>query len=163
VSNRHLSVRWFSDKVDSTQQQSKQQEPQPHGTATITFTEQDDINNNDDDDTNKHPIESLQGGGDPSQYTVPIVIQMPDMSDEDDIHNTIEKWYKQPGDVIKRNDILCDIATPDFTFGMVTEDEEDAVMGEIHVPEGTMVPDHTPICTIYHRPADQTENKTTDE
>ncbi|KAG7341155.1 biotin-requiring enzyme [Nitzschia inconspicua] len=72
-------------------------------------------------------------GGDPAAYTVPKVIKVPDMSKEDDKNNVLEKWYKQPGDVIKRNDVLCDITTPDFTFGMVTEDEDDAVMGDYYV------------------------------
>eukprot|EP00980_Cylindrotheca_fusiformis_P031265 scaffold26097_cov108-Cylindrotheca_fusiformis.AAC.1 len=74
---------------------------------------------------------------------------MPDMGEGND--NLIEKWYKQPGDVIKKNDILCDISTPDFTFGMVTEDEFDAIMGEIHVQEGERADDEAPICTIYHQ------------
>jgi hypothetical protein len=147
------------------QQQQQQQQQQPHGTATISFVETDEAypftNNNDDDvDTNtKHPIASLKGNGDPSAYTVPIVVKMPDMSSDDDPdhQNIIEKWYKQPGDVIKRNDILCDITTPAFTFGMVTEDEEDAIMGNIHVAEGDAAADHTPICTIYHLPDDHVD------
>jgi hypothetical protein len=125
---------------------------QPRGTATLTFVEtEEDIVKSDDgiqkdggDDTTTslpHPKE---------HYTVPIVIRMPDMSDQDDENNTVEKWYKRTGDVVKRNDVLCDIGTPDFTFGMVTDDEDDALMGEIHVEEGSKVPDNTPICTIYH-------------
>jgi Biotin-requiring enzyme len=125
---------------------------QPHGTATISFVETDqDEPFNDQDDVPKHPIDSLKGG-DPSAYTVPIEIKMPDMSDDDDDHNIIEKWYKQPGDVIKRNDVLCDITTPAFTFGMVTDDEEDAIMGDIYVAEGQAASDNAPICTIYHLP-----------
>jgi hypothetical protein len=143
--------------------------PQPHGTATVTFVETDEtvpFHNDEDDDTSndsatkKHPIGSLKGG-DPSAYTVPIVIKMPDMSEEDDEHNMIEKWYKVPGDVIKRNDILCDITTPAFTFGMVTEDEEDAIMGDIHVLEGNAAPDNTPICTIYHLPNNNNDDDET--
>jgi hypothetical protein len=141
---------------------------QPHGTATVTFVESDEahslpnVTDNDDDADDaankKHPIESLKGG-DPSAYTVPIVVKMPDMSDDDDDHNTIDKWYKQPGDIIKRNDILCDITTPAFTFGMVTEDEDDAIMGDIHVAEGDSASDNTPICTIYHLPDDHESKK----
>jgi hypothetical protein len=113
----------------------------------------------DDTDGNvpKHPLKDLKG--DPSDYTVPVVVKMPDVLDSDEEHNTIEKWYKEPGDVIKRNDLLCDIATPAFTFGMVTEDEEDAIMGEIHVAEGGMAPDDAPICTIYHLPAEKEKEK----
>ena len=43
------------------------------------------------------------------------------MTDGND--NKIVEWYKQTGDIIKCNDIMCDIEMPDFTFGMVTEDE----------------------------------------
>ena len=95
----------------------------------------------------KHSLESLDG--DPESFTVAITVNMPDMTEGND--NKIEKWYKQPGDVIKKNDILCDIATPEFTFGMVTEDEFDAIMGEIHVAEAEAADDNDPICTIYHQ------------
>jgi hypothetical protein len=130
-----------------------EQQQQPPGTATISFVETDQEGAfNDQDDVPKHPIDSLKGG-DPTAYTVPIEIKMPDMSDDDDDdQNIIEKWYKQPGDVIKRNDVLCDITTPAFTFGMVTDDEEDAVMGDIYVAEGQAASDNAPICTIYHLP-----------
>lgn len=152
LQNKHQN----DDAKNETGEDAKKQTPhedQPHGTATVSFVEFDDDHpaNYQDDAAPKHPIDSLKGG-DPSAYTQPVVIRMPDMSEDDDIHNTVEKWYKQPGDVIKRNDVLCDITTPDFTFGMVTEDEEDSIMGEIHVEEGRSVPDHTPICTVYHLP-----------
>jgi hypothetical protein len=136
-----------------------------HGTATITFVETEESlsfpTSHDDDGVGahkEHPMESLLGG-DPSAYTVPIVVKMPDMSDDDDDQSVIEKWYKQPGDIIKRNDILCDIATPAFTFGMVTEDEDDAIMGDIHVMEGDSAVDNSPICTIYHLPDDHETKK----
>ncbi|KAG7358013.1 dienelactone hydrolase family protein [Nitzschia inconspicua] len=139
---------------DKQQQQEEEQQQQPHGTAKISFAETDENETvHEQDDVPHHPVTSLKGG-DPAAYTVPIVIKMPDMSEEDDKNNVLEKWYKQPGDVIKRNDVLCDITTPDFTFGMVTEDEDDAVMGEIHVDEGETAADNTPICTIYHLPED---------
>ena len=135
---------------------------QPVGTAKVSFVEgiEDDALHapnmpQTDEQIPKHPIEHLKG--EPSDYTVPIVIKMPDVLDSDEEHNTIEKWYKEPGDVIKPNDLLCDIATPAFTFGMVTEDEEDAIMGEIHVPEGDMARDDAAICTIYHMPDEKSE------
>ncbi|CAJ1949959.1 unnamed protein product [Cylindrotheca closterium] len=102
-----------------------------------------------DPNEDKHPPEDLDG--DRADFTVPIVINMPDMND-DNLISEIEKWYKEPGDIIKRNDILCDITTPDFTFGMVTEDDFDAIMGEHHVKEGESARDNAPICTIYHQP-----------
>jgi hypothetical protein len=93
-----------------------------------------------------HPLSSLEG--DRGSYTVPITVRMPDMGEED--NNMVEQWYKEPGDIIKRNDILCDIATPDFTFGMMTEDEHDAIMGEILVEAEQKADGGAPICVIYH-------------
>lgn len=127
---------------------------QPPGTATVTFVETEEgIIKSDDDDKNEHDDDDDGVANLPhplEHYTTPIVVRMPDMSNDDDDNNTVDKWYKQPGDVVHRNDVLCDIGTPDFTFGMVTDDEDDAVMGELHVEEGTKVKDGTPICTIYH-------------
>jgi hypothetical protein len=140
----------LNGKKDESSPQGEE-EQQPAGTASVTLVGVDD-----DDDANleqmgepnesPHPPESLVG--DSKQYTVKIIVHMPDMGEGD--NNKIEQWYKQPGDVIKRNDVLCDITTPDFTFGMVTEDEEDAIMGEIHVPAGETADDSAPICTIWH-------------
>jgi len=96
----------------------------------------------------KHDPSDLDG--DRVNFTVPVTINMPDLNDNN-ATSTIEKWYKEPGDIIKRNDILCDIATPDFTFGMVTEDEFDAIMGQHFVAEGESAVDNAPICTIYHQ------------
>ena len=130
---------------------------QPAGTATVTFVETEEgiLKSGDDIDGNG---QKNSGGGKSiddlphprEHYTIPIVVKMPDMSDEDDENNTVEKWFKKKGDIVQHNDVLCDIGTPDFTFGMVTDDEEDAIMGELHVEEGTKVPDNEPICTIYH-------------
>ena len=71
---------------------------------------------------------------------------MPDMTDGNG--NKVVEWYKQTGDIIKRNDIMCDIETPDFTSGMVTEDEFDSIMGaDIFVKEGPeFVNNGTVIC-----------------
>lgn len=122
---------------------------QPAGTATVTFVENDEgILKNDDQQAQDEDGRTLPHPR--SHYTIPIVVKMPDMSTEDDLHNTIERWYKQPGDVVQRNDVLCDIGTPDFTFGMVTDDEDDCLMGDVHVEEGSMVADDTPICTLLH-------------
>lgn len=102
------------------------------------------------------PPESTLNAEERSIYTVPIEIRMPDMSDGHD--NTVETWYKKPGDVIKYNDILCDIATQDFTFGLSMDDDHDAIMGEIHVEAGTSARDGAPICTVYH-PEDESGGK----
>jgi Biotin-requiring enzyme len=94
------------------------------------------------------PPESRPDSETVTKFTVPVEIRMPDMSAGH--QNTVETWFKQPGDVIKYNDVLCDIATQDFTFGLSMDDDHDAIMGEIHVEAGTKVPDGTPICTVYH-------------
>ena len=52
---------------------------------------------------------------------------------------------------MEKDDVLCEIATPDFSFGMQIDDEEAGVMGEIHAEEGFKVPCNAPICTIYHK------------
>ena len=111
--------------------------------ATITFSEKDlDI----EDDEASTKVNDDTGKG---LYKVEIPIRMPDMGEGE---NKILKWYKRPGDWIKRNDILCDIQTPDFTFGLVTEDECDAVMGEIfyEASADNAVDDEAIICCILH-------------
>lgn len=71
---------------------------------------------------------------------------------------TIEKWYKKPGDIIRRDDILCDIQTPDFTFGMSMDDTCDAIMGDIVVEAGESTEDLSLICTVWH-PHEGDENQ----
>mmetsp|Transcript_20197 Transcript_20197/g.49543 ORF Transcript_20197/g.49543 Transcript_20197/m.49543 type:complete len:247 (+) Transcript_20197:163-903(+) len=139
-----LSVRRNSDEKKSAEEEETLPPPIPGDNG-----EDDEDLTFEDPNEAKHDPEDLDG--DRENFTKPIVINMPDMND-DNLISTIEKWYKEPGDVIKRNDILCDIATPDFTFGMVTEDVFDAIMGEHHVKEGESAVDNAPICTIYHQP-----------
>ena len=135
------------------------EEPSPSpGTASITFAETDEeyvsSPSSDGDKTKKIKFDS-------SLYTVPIVIEMPPMDDVggDESHCFVETWHKRKGQRVYRNDVLCDISTPDFVFGMQIDDEEIGVMGEIHVEEGVKVPDHTPICTIYHKPTEDEEGQ----
>ena len=54
---------------------------------------------------------------DPALYTEEIKVKMPDMGEG---QGRILQWFKQEGDVVVRRDILCDIETDDFTFGMVS-------------------------------------------
>jgi len=139
--SKGLSVRAFSDEKKSGEEETLPPPiPGDDGEEDYEFEDPNEA---------KHAPEDLDG--DLENFTVPIVINMPDMND-DNLISTIEKWYKEPGDIIKRNDILCDIATPDFTFGMVTEDDVDAIMGEHHVKAGESAEDNEPICTIYHQP-----------
>lgn len=85
---------------------------------------------------------------DPTQYQRKVPVRMPDMGEGG---GKILRWYKQPGDVILREDVLCDIETPDFVFGMETEDEHPAIMGEIFfdAPSET-IDDDVIICHLMH-------------
>jgi hypothetical protein len=85
---------------------------------------------------------------DRSKYTEEIKVRMPDMGEGE---GKILTWYKQEGDVVKRQDILCDIETPDFTFGMETDDEHLAIMGKILVPAPSEpIKDGEVICILLH-------------
>jgi hypothetical protein len=68
---------------------------------------------------------------DPSLFTEEIKIRMPDMGNGD---GRVLKWYKEVGDVVQREDVLCDIETPDFTFGMEIDDEELGIIGTYVLP-----------------------------
>lgn len=85
---------------------------------------------------------------DTSKYTHEIKVEMPDVGDSDG--GTIETWYKKPGDIIQRDEVICDIRTEQFTFGMLTDDDFDSVMGEILVEEESgVVEPGTIICTTF--------------
>lgn len=73
----------------------------------------------------------------------------------------IVKWYKQPGDIVRFEDVLCDIETKDFTFGMEVEDEELGIMGQIIAAEGSEeeVEENEVIATVYHRPPPTTASE----
>jgi hypothetical protein len=71
-------------------------------------------------------IDSKQLQVDPSLFTEEIKIRMPDMGEG---IGRVVKWYKEEGDVVQREDVLCDIETPDFTFGMEIDDEELGIIG----------------------------------
>ena len=140
-------VRWMGDET-TKKDTSTNSPPKEEGEDVIKIVGAEEIFTDEDlNDSIQHPLDSLKGSKE--EYTVEVKIDMPDMGDGDD--NTIETWYKQPGDIIKFNDVLCDISTPDFTFGMVIEDEEDAIMGEILVQAGETADDDAPICITYHR------------
>ena len=85
---------------------------------------------------------------DPSQFTVKIEVKMPAMGNGG---GKILKWYKEPGDVVHHEEVLCDIETPDFTFGMEVDDEQVAIMGDILVqaPSKT-IKDNEVICILLH-------------
>ncbi|KAL9191046.1 hypothetical protein ACHAXT_000752 [Thalassiosira profunda] len=81
---------------------------------------------------------------------------MPEIGEDSETLGVIEKWYKKEGDLIKRDEVICDIRTELFTFGMLTDDDFDSIMGEILVPEETDHPIEpgTVICTTLHKDTD---------
>jgi len=124
--------------------------------ASITFAETDEEylslggESNEDNNSNSDADTTTI---DPTLYTQPIIIEMPPMDDisDDASHCSVEEWFFKEGDVVRTNDVLCDISTPDFVFGMQIDDEELGILKTIHVQPHIKVPDHTPLCTIYHK------------
>ena len=100
------------------------------------------------------PSSALRDVIDTSKYTDPIPIPMPDLGTSNgnspDRYSLVKEWFFKKGDIIQHEDVLCDIETPDFTFGMETDDEGITVMGDILVPVGQPVPDGTVLCYTLH-------------
>jgi Biotin-requiring enzyme len=100
------------------------------------------------------PASALEEVIDRSKYTNPIPIPMPDLGTSNgnspDRYSLVKEWFFQKGDIIQHEDVLCDIQTPDFTFGMETDDEGITIMGDILVPAGQPVPDGTVLCYTFH-------------
>lgn len=93
---------------------------------------------------------------DRSLYTEEVNVLMPAMGLPGG--QKIIQWYKQEGDVVQRNDVICDIETPDFTYGMETEDEDPVIMGKIIVPAPSeLVKDGEVICTTWHHAKKSTQ------
>lgn len=106
---------------------------------------------------------------DRSKFTHEVKVSMPDMGDSDlggddeDAVGVVDRWYKKEGDLIKREEVICDIRTKLFTFGMMADDDYDSIMGKILVPEETgPVKPGTTICIILNEGED-TETKEGDE
>jgi biotin carboxyl carrier protein len=64
----------------------------------------------------------------------------------------VVQWNFRPGDIVQREDVLCDIESPDqtLTVGLEVDDEELAIMGSILVEAGQPVPVGDVICILYH-------------
>lgn len=90
------------------------------------------------------------GGSDRSEFKYEVKIRMPEVGEDQE--GVIEKWYKEEGDLIKNGDTICDIKTEMFTFGMVTDDDDESIMGEIMIAENSdPFADGTVICTTFHK------------
>uniref|UniRef100_A0A7S2VXX3 Lipoyl-binding domain-containing protein n=1 Tax=Eucampia antarctica TaxID=49252 RepID=A0A7S2VXX3_9STRA len=98
---------------------------------------------------------------DKTKFTEKIEIKVPDLGEE---KAQVEKWYKKEGDFIQTNDILCDISTELFTFGMSVDDECDGIMGEIIAPVQSepLTPGQL-LCYILHEPENQQEHDTSNK
>jgi Biotin-requiring enzyme len=103
----------------------------------------------------------LEAAIDRSKFTVEIPVKMPALGTGGT--SKVVQWFFAPGDLIKREDVLCDIETPDFTFGMETDDEELAILGKILVETGVPVPDNEVICILMHEASEKAKAKQQDE
>ena len=131
-SQQHIQIRQFSKKdLNGDSSNIKQEEDEGDEIIKIYGDRPD-----------------YESSKDKSKYTHEVKVEMPDIGDLKG--GAIEKWYKQPGDVIHRDDAICDIRTESFTFGMVTDDDFDSIMGEILVEEESgMVDPGTVIFTTF--------------
>mmetsp|Transcript_36078 Transcript_36078/g.107910 ORF Transcript_36078/g.107910 Transcript_36078/m.107910 type:complete len:228 (-) Transcript_36078:2569-3252(-) len=118
--------------------------------------------------TTKDEDEEGGGGGpedgddemDRSKFTREEKFRMPDMGEAGEEDGEVVKWYKKEGDIIRRGDILCDVKTELFEFGMQSDDEQVTVMGEILVLAGDEpVEPGEVLCKILHEETDIEKNK----
>jgi len=144
-----MGVRWFSTE-----------KPAPEDESAEKFSKTDLFVEYQQDDP--EPLyganeNATEAGIDMSLFTETVEIRMPDMGEGE---GKVLKWFKREGDIINRGDQLCDIQTPDFTFGMDTDDEGITIMGEIIVPAGSdAVADDALICTVLHKKEPKEEEK----
>eukprot|EP00522_Entomoneis_paludosa_P016993 CAMPEP_0172463254 /NCGR_PEP_ID=MMETSP1065-20121228/46528_1 /TAXON_ID=265537 /ORGANISM="Amphiprora paludosa, Strain CCMP125" /LENGTH=210 /DNA_ID=CAMNT_0013219157 /DNA_START=15 /DNA_END=647 /DNA_ORIENTATION=+ len=91
------------------------------------------------------------GDIDPSQYTKEVKLLMPNM-DDDGSGGKVVYWHKRQGDLVLRNDLLCDIEVKEFSFTMQNEDEFPSFMGEIFQPASDKILPHgEPLCAMMHK------------
>jgi len=75
----------------------------------------------------------------------------------------IQKWFKKEGDLIKQDDVICDIRTEMFTFGMLTDDAYDSIMGKILIQEESEpIEPGTVICTTLNEGIEEKEEEEED-
>ncbi|OEU12861.1 hypothetical protein FRACYDRAFT_244134 [Fragilariopsis cylindrus CCMP1102] len=128
----------------------KEQESETGSTITgsisfATATDEEYLSSSSSKKENNKHVEDI----DYSLYTEPIIIEMPQLDDisDDKTNCYIEEWFKKENDIIYFGDVICDISTPDFSFGMQIDDEDDiGILKEIHIKEDIKVADFTPIC-----------------
>lgn len=75
----------------------------------------------------------------------------------------IQKWFKKEGDLIKQDEVICDIRTELFTFGMLTDDAYNSIMGKILIPEESEpIEPGTVICTTLNEGIEEKEEEEED-
>lgn len=133
LSHHQINIRQFSKKdLNGDSSNTKQEEEDEGDEVIMIYGDRPDY----------------ESSTDKSKYTHEVKVEMPDIGDLKG--GIIEKWYKQPGDIIHRDDAICDIRTESFTFGMVTDDDFDSIMGQILVEEESgMVDPGTVIFTTF--------------
>lgn len=115
------------------------------------------------DVVNEKSRTKVPGMIDRNKFTHEVKVRMPDVGE--DAGGIIETWYKKEGDIIKQDDVICDVRTEMFTFGMITDDDFDSIMGKILVPERTKpIKPGTVICTTFNAEGNsEDDNKKDDE
>jgi hypothetical protein len=105
--------------------------------------------------------ESVPAPIDRSKYTEEIRVRMPDMGKD---NGKVLRWLKKEGDVVMQEDVLCDIETPDFVFGLKLDDDYLSILSEILVeaPSGP-IPDNDVICVLLHKGKEKKEKKSSNE
>mmetsp|Transcript_6809 Transcript_6809/g.12137 ORF Transcript_6809/g.12137 Transcript_6809/m.12137 type:complete len:229 (-) Transcript_6809:133-819(-) len=100
---------------------------------------------------------------DRSKFTHEVKVEMPDVGD--DTEGIIDRWFKEEGDIIKPGDVICDIRTKLFTFGMMTDDDYHSIMGEILIPANSdPIKPNTVICkTLNEGGSNEAEEAEEDE
>ena len=84
---------------------------------------------------------------DRSRFTKPILMKYPDIGGG---NGKIKEWMKEEGDLVRAGDMLCDIETELFTFGMEIDDEGVGILKEKKVNEGEEFEPGTTICVLMH-------------
>ena len=84
---------------------------------------------------------------DTKKFTHKRELRMPDMGEG---KNEIVQWLAEEGDLIVRGDVLCDIQTPDFVFGMEIDDEQPSILWKRLIEPNVQVSDDEIICWLLH-------------
>ena len=88
---------------------------------------------------------------DRSKFTIQTPLKYADMGAG---NGKIKQWMKEEGDIVSTGDMLCDIQTDLFTFGLEIDDEGLGILKEKKVREGEEFEPGTIICVLLHEQDD---------